>query len=193
MQIIFIRHALTHGNRMRRYIGKRTNEPLSAEGIAQAKQLYSKLSLRPDVIFVSPMQRCQETAAILYPHREYTVVQGLEECDFGQFEGKSYHELQNNTDYQKWIDSGGTLPFPDGESLATFQKRCCQALQQAVDSHVFETAAVIAHGGTMMAVLSALEESQKPYFDWKISHCTPIVCSVIQRSPLLLRISAMLP
>lgn len=33
------------------------------------------------------------------------------ECDFGIFEGKNYEELKENRDYQRWLDSGGVLPF----------------------------------------------------------------------------------
>ena len=36
--------------------------------------------------------------------------------NFGSFEGKTYFDLNGNEDYQRWIDSGGTLPFPGGES-----------------------------------------------------------------------------
>ena len=44
--------------------------------------------------------------------------------NFGSFEGKTYFDLNGNEDYQRWIDSGGTLPFPDGESRAEFITRC---------------------------------------------------------------------
>ncbi len=43
--------------------------------------------------------------------------------DFGQFEGKNYEELKDNPDYQKWIDSNGTLPFPGGEPREQFIRR----------------------------------------------------------------------
>ena len=36
----------------------------------------------------------------------------LKECDFGLFENKSYEELSDCPEYQAWIDSNGTLPFP---------------------------------------------------------------------------------
>ena len=46
--------------------------------------------------------------------------------DFGEFEGKNYIELQKDPNYQAWIDSNGTLPFPGGESREAFIKRCEQ-------------------------------------------------------------------
>lgn len=191
MRLILIRHGMTAGNTEHRYIGCRTDESLCPAGIALAKRQAEIFSdMRPDVIFVSPMKRCRETAAIFFPQRQYLEIPELKECDFGQFEGKNYLELSGDKVYQAWIDSGGTLPFPDGESQQTFQHRCCQAVQKAVTSYSFETAAVVAHSGTFMAVLSAMEESHTPYFDWKIPHCQPIFCAVTERMPLRLRLES---
>ena len=47
--------------------------------------------------------------------------------DFGDFENKNYLELNGNPDYQAWVDGGGTLPFPGGESREAFQERCGRA------------------------------------------------------------------
>ncbi len=188
MELIFIRHSLTAGNLEYRYIGRRTDEPLCAEGIrlAQkcAKEWHSPL---PDIVFLSPMRRCQETAWILFPDLPQILVPDLAECDFGIFEGKNYQELTGDAAYQAWIDSGGTLPFPEGESQKVFVRRCCHALEQLVQDYSFETAAVVVHGGTCMAVLSELEESHIPYFDWKIPHCVPLCCKVVQIAPLQLK------
>lgn len=43
--------------------------------------------------------------------------------DFGAFEGHNYQELAGDPAYQRWIDSGGTLPFPEGESREEFIRR----------------------------------------------------------------------
>jgi len=45
------------------------------------------------------------------------------EMDFGAFEGHNYQELSGDPAYQRWIDSGGTLPFPEGESREEFIRR----------------------------------------------------------------------
>ena len=50
--------------------------------------------------------------------------------DFGQFEGKNYEELKDNPDYQKWIDSNGTLPFPGGESREQFIRRSMEGFDR---------------------------------------------------------------
>ena len=124
-----IRHSKTYGNTLQRYIGI-TDEPLCQEGIDLLKgRQYPEC----EKIFVSPLKRCRETTEIIYPGKEMTVVQKLAECDFGEFENKNYMELSGNPEYQKWIDSNGMLPFPNGESRAGFQKRCVEGFLEAVD------------------------------------------------------------
>ena len=105
--VYFIRHGLTAGNEKKRYIGK-TDEPLSEQGSAQLK---GKTAPRVDVVAVSPMLRCMQTAQILYPRQKYRVVEDFRECDFGTFEGKNYLELSDDPAYKAWIDSNGKTPF----------------------------------------------------------------------------------
>ena len=44
-------------------------------------------------LYVSPMRRCRQTAALLWPGVAQTVIEDLRETDFGPFEGKSHQEL----------------------------------------------------------------------------------------------------
>lgn len=162
MKIYFIRHGKTTGNLEKRYIG-RTDEHLCREGI---DELNGKVFPDADIIFISPMKRCIETAENIYADREYISVNDLRECDFGDFEGKNYSELNGNSDYQKWIDSMGKIPFPNGESNEVFRKRSTDAFIEALKDLSFETAAFIVHGGTIMSVLSELAEPKKDYYDY---------------------------
>ena len=76
------------------------------------------------------MRRCVETANLLYPGVPQAIIGSFRECDFGDFENKNYAELNGRADYQAWIDSGGELPFPHGESRAQFAARCVTAFEQ---------------------------------------------------------------
>ena len=170
MRVLFIRHGKTAGNLEGRYVG-RTDEPLCPEGRAA---LARGGTIAADAVFVSPMRRCRESAAILLPGLEPEVVPGLEECDFGAFEMKNYAELNGNADYQAWIDSGGTLAFPDGESPDAFRARCCQAFapvaRRLLASRAIERAAFVVHGGTIMALLARYGEPRRGYFDWQVKN-----------------------
>ena len=83
-------------------------------------------------VFVSPLKRCIETAALLYPDITPEIIPDFRECDFGEFENKSYADLNGRADYQAWIDSGGEQPFPGGESRAQFAARCVAAFEASV-------------------------------------------------------------
>ena len=114
IKLVLIRHGATEANKEHRYLG-RTDESLSQEAkeeLSAEANCYPKI----DLLFTSPMKRCVETAGILYPDKNLVVVDSFREMDFGDFEGKNYEELNGNPDYQAWIDSGGTIAFPNGES-----------------------------------------------------------------------------
>ena len=168
LKIYLIRHGKTQGNLLGKYIGSRTDEALCQEGI---RELQKGEYPEAELLFVSPMERCRQTGALLYPGLEQREIALLRECDFGDFENKNYKELSGNPDYQAWIDSGGTLPFPEGEDAEAFRARCREGFVQCVEeafSKGSSSAAVVAHGGTIMSILSAYGFPKKDYFDWQI-------------------------
>lgn len=166
MRVDLIRHGQTAGNREKRYVGS-TDEPLTEQARQEAADLHL---VRPDLLVVSPMRRCRETAGILYPGMTQIVIDDLRECSFGRFEYKNWQELTDDPDYQAWIDSGGTIGFPGGESRDVFTRRSLRGFRAAVsraERSGAQRLAVVAHGGTIMAVLSALGRPERDYFDWQ--------------------------
>ena len=160
---------MTEGNKHGRYIGV-TDEPLCKEG---RNQLSDFVYDKPQILFISPMKRCQETADILFPGMERVTIQDLSECDFGEFENKNYKELSDNDNYQKWIDSNGTLPFPGGESPEEFKERSICAFKNIVEICLNEGirhAAIVAHGGTIMSVMEAFSPDKKDYYEWHVKN-----------------------
>jgi broad specificity phosphatase PhoE len=95
----------------KRYVGK-TDEPLTPEAREALKALHLPPVRR---VYLSPMLRCMETAAILYPGVPAEAVSGFRECDFGEFEYKNYRALKDRPEYQAWLDSCGRTAFPGGE------------------------------------------------------------------------------
>lgn len=165
MLISLIRHGMTKGNLQKRYVGT-TNEPLCVEGIDQLKSMvYPKC----DVLYCSPMDRCIQTAKIIYPDMEVNVVENFREIDFGDFEGRNYLELSNNVDYQSWIDSGGTLPFPHGESMLKFSERSYRAFKDILFNCDKRNISMVVHGGTIMAIMGRLNPKAN-YFDFQVKN-----------------------
>ena len=167
MTVYLIRHGKTAGNLTGRYIGATTDEPLCSQGIAE---LQTRAYPAVQRVFVSPMKRCKQTASLLYPDVKQTVVPNLRECDFGLFEGKNYAELNGRADYQAWIDSGGELPFPEGESRKTFAARCVAAFRQAMKTVTEEDVAFVVHGGTIMAIMEAYARPKKDFYAYHIGN-----------------------
>lgn len=123
MQIVFIRHSMTAGNWNGSYIGCRTESRSVRQAFlwhSRKRRNFCATFPMPEVVLISPMRRCVQTAEILFPDTPRETVCGLQECDFGDFEGKNYAELSGDPAYQAWIDSGGTLAFPGGESERHF-------------------------------------------------------------------------
>ena len=180
--LVLIRHGATKANKEHRYIGK-TDESLSKVGVMQLVE-YKKLQLFPniDFLFTSPMKRCVQTAEILYPGLQLVQIKEWEEMDFGAFEGKNYMELQEDKRYQAWIDSNGTLPFPEGESREEFITRCDKGFQRMVEKvkqikeEGHKTIGMIVHGGTIMALLSRYGKGD--YFDYQVANGKGYVCTV---------------
>lgn len=180
--LVLVRHGATKANAEHRYLGK-TDEALSREGETQLAE-YKKLQWYPavDLLFASPMKRCLRTAEILYPGSVPVLINEWKEMDFGIFEGKNLTELQGDIRYQAWIDSNGTLPFPEGESREEFIERSGKGFQRMAekvkkikeDGH--KTIGAIVHGGTIMALLSKYGDGD--YFDYQAANGRGYVCIV---------------
>lgn len=186
VECVFLRHGATRSNIRKCYLG-RTDEPLGEAGKEELRQRKAQ-NYYPQVnyLFASPMTRCLETAAILYPNRNPVVIEEWQEMDFGAFEGKNYQDLAGDERYQAWIDSNGELPFPDGESKAEFIQRCdkglgrmLEMLKKQLEADTAQEACgqencgkevvsvgILAHGGTLMSLLSLYHGGD--YYDYQV-------------------------
>ena len=180
--LVLIRHGATKANMEHRYLGK-TDEVLSKEGEMQLFE-YKKMSFFPniDYLFSSPMKRCVQTAEILFPELKPVEIEEWKEMDFGVFEGKNYLELQGDKRYHEWIDSNGTLPFPEGESREEFISRCDKGFRSMIGKlkptkeEEHKTVGIIVHGGTIMALLSKYARGN--YFDYQVPNGKGFICTM---------------
>ena len=182
MKISFylIRHGKTAGNLDGRYVG-RTDEGLCDRGKHDRENIRDEglWPRDPDLLlFSSPMRRCRESARILFPGKPLLLAEGMQECDFGQFEYKNYQEMHSWPAYQRWIDSGGKSGFPGGESLEAFKSRIRSSFEDLIRTVIEEkeadgikpgalSAALVCHGGSIMALMDAWGLPRRTYFDWQ--------------------------
>lgn len=198
LKIIMLRHGATKGNLEKRYVGSTDEDLLDSERchlMAAAPGFRSRyLDERRVLPLVSPMKRCRQTLELLLPeeyHQQAIIVPGFHEMSFGDFEYKNYRELNGNRDYQRFIDSGGTIAFPDGESRVQFEDRVSNAfvrtVQNLISDDIIHPAEktyrsllppkdssrpemllfLVVHGGTIMALLDRFAVPHQDYFHWQ--------------------------
>lgn len=108
-----------------------------------------------------------------FSRKKLNIIDELAECDFGEFENKNYQELDGNEHYQSWIDSGGLLPFPGGESREEFKRRNVTGFQKAVNGCLrngISLAALVVHGGTIMNVMEEYADEDRSFYDWHVQN-----------------------
>ncbi len=164
-----IRHGKTVANSEGLYIGK-TDVALTLEGAEELETLAGQ-GIYPTVeqVYSSPLRRCLQTAVMIYPGCPAAAVEELGEYNFGEFEGKSGKELDDNADYLAWI--AGKLPIPPGgnETNRDFAVRVCVGFRRVVEDMLhagLQTSAVITHGGVIMTLLDACALPRKKKFEW---------------------------
>lgn len=167
--IHLIRHGVTEGNLLGQYIG-RTDSPLAPEGIARLQELKERGEYpTAQAYFSSPLKRCVQTLEVLYPGVKPIIINDFRECDFGDWEGKTAQELSDSPEFAAWVNSGETITPPNGENGGVFMQRVCAAFEKIVDSMMRSgttSAVLVAHGGTLMSILSAYGLPRASFYDW---------------------------
>ena len=167
-KIHLIRHGMTEANDKGLYIG-RTDLPLSADGFVQLARMKEVFTYPGAARFWCASQiRCSQTLALLYPGCAPEAVAGLNECDFGEWEGKSVAVLKHDPRFAEWI-SGKSGEIPGGEAPEHFQARVMAAFEELVRELIRsgETEAVVCvPGGVLMLLMPAYGLPRWPMREW---------------------------
>ncbi len=171
--IHLIRHGAIDETLSGKYIGT-TDPPLSDKGKMALKKLaFSHAYPQPPVVFTSPLKRCTQTCAVLFPERKPLVIADLSECNFGEWEGKTAEELKGSEDFQKWLAGDNSVKPPRGESNADFVRRVCKIFESIVEG-LMKTGstecAVVTHGGVIMTLLAVYGLPQAKPFEWAMEN-----------------------
>ena len=171
--IHLIRHGAIDETLSGKYIGT-TDPPLSDKGkLALKKLAFTHAYPQPPVVFTSPLKRCTQTCAVLFPERKPLVIADLSECNFGEWEGKTAEELKGSEDFQKWLAGDNSVKPPRGESNADFVRRICKMFESIVEG-LMKTGstecAVVTHGGVIMTLLAVYGLPQAKPFEWAMEN-----------------------
>lgn len=157
-----IRHEKTQANRERKYIGW-TDEPI----VVCAKAIPF---LQSDIVYGSDLVRCRQTANGYFPQAKFIATEQLRELHFGDFEMKTYEELQHNLMYRAWIDNPYTVTPPNGESFTAFCDRVITAFRQIITAEQSYT--FVVHGGVIRILLAKYGLEEKSFQQLLANHQT---------------------
>ena len=163
MTVYLLRHGRTLWNDKRRYLGL-TDLPLSDEGAAEL----CAADFETETVYCSPLLRAKQTARLLFPASRLETVDDFREMDFGVFEGRTADEMADDPAYLAWVEGGCKGRCPNGEMLADFCERSCRAfsalLERAAEAGQ-DRLVIVAHGGTLRAVMAHCSLPVCAYFD----------------------------
>ncbi|MEG0020609.1 MAG: histidine phosphatase family protein [Oscillospiraceae bacterium] len=165
-----IRHGLTGGNLDGRYIGGGTDEPLCEKGVKGIEFLMENYEYpMGEKIYTSPMRRAVETCELLYPDCDYTAVDAISECNFGEFENKTLAELSQNERFNQWLQAKSDFTPEGGESNQDFAQRCANGLNQILTDMMtndIHEGVCVCHGGVIAVLLGMFSYPQRPFHEW---------------------------
>ncbi|WP_433311399.1 bifunctional RNase H/acid phosphatase [Micromonospora sp. CA-269861] len=158
-RLILVRHGETAYTEQRRYSG-RGDVPLSERGRAQARATGARVAeLAPSVAAVlsSPLSRCTATAASIAGALGDVPVRtedDLIECDFGQWEGRTFAEVRQQWpgEMDAWLASPRIAP-PGGESFTHVAERAHRVITGLLTAYPGETVVVVSHVSPIKLVL----------------------------------------
>ncbi|MBB6479068.1 histidine phosphatase family protein [Spirochaeta isovalerica] len=134
ISLYLIRHGECEGRGT--YIGRGSDVPLDEKGVQQIAEMaesFGSESFKSGIILTSPMKRALQSSHILSEvlNCPYRIVPGLEESDFGNWEGKSYDQIastEENEILRNWISDPFENSPPGGESLSELESRVLRAV-----------------------------------------------------------------
>ena len=160
MLLYLARHAQTASSAIDSYNGRR-ELPLTATGHAQASALGSRLrEVKWAAVYRSPLGRAAETAALVAPAVAATVLPGLLEIDYGEWEGLSPEQAraQDPARYAAFLQDPARTSPPGGETAAQVAARALAAIEQIRALHEQARGPVLAisHKATLRILAAAL-------------------------------------
>lgn len=157
MKIYLIRHGQTDWNLAGRIQGSH-DISLNETGRRQAEYLARGMKKRPVVqIFSSKKKRAMETANAIGASQGVKVIplDGLEEVEFGLWEGMTWKEIQEKypEEYKIWQKEPAEITPPGGESRQQVYERVGKAADEIV-KRAEGGVAVVSHGAALAYMLS---------------------------------------
>ncbi len=179
LQLILIRHAETVANVQKRWVGW-NDTPLTERGEAQAEAVARHLAaevIDAVALYTSPLPRARRTAEII-GHAlglDPIPLDGLREINFGDMDGMTPEEMKTHYPdlYERWQDrTDMEFTWPGGERRSDFFRRVVATCNDILSHHWHGTVLIVAHGGTLRAMLAyLLPDQMSQWWGYELTHC----------------------
>lgn len=178
--LFLVRHGRTGWNKEQIFRGHK-DVPLDEVGREEALLVGERLKgegIRG--VFSSPLSRARETAlAVAQFHKiEVQVLAGLNDLNFGEWEGLSRQEVEERYPdlYEQWQKTPDRVIFPGGEGLDAVSSRAMGAVKDIINRHPQEAVALVSHRVVLKVLICALLGLDNSHF-WNIAQdITAINC-----------------
>ncbi|MCW6005803.1 histidine phosphatase family protein [Micromonospora sp. CPCC 205371] len=159
-RLLLVRHGETELTAQGRYSG-RGDVPLSEAGLVQARATGARvaaLGAPIAAVVTSPLARCVRTgeaiSAALAGDVPVTVEPDLIECDFGEWEGRTFAEVRTQwpDEMDAWLASTSVAP-PGGESFRAVATRVRRAVATILKAYPEKTVVVVSHVSPLKLIL----------------------------------------
>jgi alpha-ribazole phosphatase len=178
--IYLMRHGQTMANQEQRYLGS-SESPLTELGIGQHQRIREHLKdVSFEKIYTSPRNRCLRLAESLSDESGKLVQdERIQELDFGVFELLHWQEAKEKYPlvWEKYGRMERAYCLPEGESLAEFEARISEFVDELLVSDLTGSVAVVSHGGvstTLICKLLGFDPSERWRFRLENGHVTQI-------------------
>ncbi|SDU71700.1 histidine phosphatase family protein [Jiangella alkaliphila] len=194
--VVLVRHGRTTANVAGVLAGRTPGVGLDDTGRAGAAALAQRLEpVRPAVVVSSPLERCVQTATAIAGGREVVTDDGLSECDYGDWTGRSLAELRREKLWKVVQEHPSGVVFPGGESLRAVQQRAVDAVRTRDTELAAEHGPgavwfAVSHADVIKAVLADALGLHLDHFQrLVVDPCSVSVVSFTERRPFVLRVN----
>ena len=147
---LLIRHGESEAN-LKRFFAGQQDVPLTPLGHQQARCTaeFIAANYHVDAVYASDLQRACDTGSHIASCLGLTVRKnaGLREIYSGQWQGKTFHELQTDyaDSYSRWLTDIGNACCPGGESVAQVAQRIYDTICRIAEENPGKTVAIATH------------------------------------------------
>jgi probable phosphoglycerate mutase len=153
--VFFVRH-VPHSLQDQMQVGRMDGITLGEDAPPRLARLAERFKLENlAAVYASPIHRTQVTAhAIADPKGlEVQTRDGLIEIDAGEWEGKTFEEMQADPRHHPWNTARSVNRIPGGETMLEMQVRMISVVEEARRAHPGEKVLLVSHGDPIKAAL----------------------------------------